>query len=165
MACHCRRAETSQISDSGLPMGIGKGYCLVQTTEKQVWTGTSKGRVVARDIRSRYLLEPPSLQPLLSPSFPLHTKSLNALVSNFFPSSHPRIRTVWSASQDQALGSPIPFENNLRLPFRLPKKVFRKASQCHSSTINIEFNQKLQMKRKLSVKRKSNSERKMKERP
>ena len=76
----------------------GRGYCMAQVGNKQVWMGTSQGRVFAWDSSSRHLVLQ-ELQPLLG-SHPLaHVRSVHALVS--ISGAQPPI--VWSVSRDQTL--------------------------------------------------------------
>ena len=99
----CGDAENPQVAGELVDEGWGeeqdgRGYCMAQVGRRQVWVGTSRGRVLSWDISSRHLVNQ-QRQPLPA-SHPLaHGRSVHALVS--ISGAHPPV--VWSASRDHTL--------------------------------------------------------------
>jgi hypothetical protein len=60
---------------------MGRVYCMTQASDHEMWLGTSRGRIVAVDLHTLCLAHPSSRQPLLYPSSPLHTRSVDVLIS------------------------------------------------------------------------------------
>lgn len=82
----------------------GKAYCLVQASERQVWAGTNKGRILPWSIRNRRRIELTSSNQRAQ-----HQRSVDVLASCHASHSTPTSKTtalswiIWSASKDETI--------------------------------------------------------------